>query len=269
MAAKRQTALQLWGKELARARETAGMSGGALAKAIYVSNSLVGMWETGKRVPKQQDINRCDTTLGTNGYLARLLSEWVSREVPPEWLGQWRSIEELATTLLSFQPTVVPGLLQTPDYARAVLRAGIYHHADTDEMVATRIERQRILTEGDPPFLVALMDESVLHRNAGGAEIMGDQLTHLAEIAARRNVVVQVVPLTATACAGFLSPFVVASFDGGNEVAYVDNQLRGEVVEHPDEVATLRQLFELFRAEALSTKESIELITRVAKQWTP
>jgi hypothetical protein len=80
-------------------------------------------------------------------------------------------------------------------------------------------------------------------------------------------VVVQIVPLTATACAGFLSGFVIANFDGGSDVAYVDNQLSGEVVEHAEDVVRLRRMFEVFRADALPQRETVELIIRMAEQW--
>lgn len=193
----------------------------------------------------------------------------VSREVSPEWLDRWQEIEEQATTLLWFEPLVVPGLLQVEEYARAVLRAGRYHRTDVEDKVATRMDRQRILDRDDPAYLVVLLDESVLRRAVGGAEVMTDQLTRLADAAEGGNTAVYVVPFDAPASAGFLSTFIVASFDGGNEVAYVDNQLRGEVVEQPDEVAMLRQLFERFRADARSKQESIDLIRRIVKdQWT-
>lgn len=267
MAPKRLTALQLWGKRLAQTREAAGVSQTALANTVYVSPSLIGMWESGKRPPKLKDIQRCDEVLQTGGHPSWLLEEWVSREVSPQWLDKWRTIEERATTLLSFEPTVVPGLLQTEEYARAVLKAGRYYDTDVEEMVKARLERQKLLDCQNPPFLVVLLDESALHRNPGNDQIMVNQLMHLANMAEREKVVVYVVPLTSPASVGFLSTFMIATFDKG-EVAYVDNQLRGEVVEQQEEVATLRELFERFRADALSRQASIDLIRRVADQWS-
>lgn len=266
--AKRETALQLWGREFALARTATAMSQDALANSTYMSSSLIGMWELGKRAPKLEDLARCEECLGTNGLLERLLTKWVSREVSPQWFGRWRSAEEEATTLLSFQPTVVPGLLQTKEYAQAVLEAGVYYRTDVEEMVAVRLERQKILERDDPPFLVALLDESVLRRNVGGSKVMADQLLHVARMAARKDVVVQVIPFTASAGAGFLSPFVIASFDDRREVAYVDNQVSGEVLEDPIEVGLLRQVFERFRADAMSRQASIDFIREVAaEQW--
>ncbi|WP_216214126.1 helix-turn-helix domain-containing protein [Amycolatopsis aidingensis] len=210
MATKRDNALRFWGRELALARDSRGLSQEALAQQAYISHSLVAMWETGRRSPKTEDLARIEEILGSNGYLSRLLTELVAREVAHEWLDRWIEVESRATTILSFQTTVVDGLLQTPDYARAVLK--------NEDLVQVRLERQRVLTEGDPPMLHG--------------------------------------------------PFIIASFDGGSDMAYVDNQLRGNVVEQPEDVASLRQMFELFRADALSTRQSIELIEKVAEQWT-
>ncbi|MFC4087230.1 helix-turn-helix domain-containing protein [Amycolatopsis samaneae] len=260
MARKRRTALEAWGRELALARDGKSLSQEELAKAVFMSQSLVAMWETGKRTPKADDLARCEEILGTNGFLSRMLAELAAREVAHEWLDQWIAVEERATTLLTFESIIVPGLLQTPDYARAIL--------DSEELVAARLERQRVLDEGEPPMLVALLAEAVLRQQVGGAEVLREQLRHLAEMAQRRTISVQVVPPDAPACAKFAGPFVVASLDGAPDVAYVDNQLRGEVVEGHADVAALRRMFEYFRADALSHRETIDLIEKAADQCT-
>jgi transcriptional regulator with XRE-family HTH domain len=268
MAGNRLTARDFLARELRRAREAKGMTQKQEAKALYVSEQYIGHWETGRRIPRPEHADQLDELHGTGGIFGRMLADLVSTETGPEWFGKWPIIEERATALWSFQPTVVDGLLQTEDYARAVLQAGRYHLTDVEEMVTARLERQRILYRADPPILVVVMSESVLLQSVGDAKIMHAQLMHLADVAERQNVIVQIVPFSAGAGAGFASPFIIPSFDGGTQVAYVDNQLRGEVVEDPDDVATIRRMFELFRAAALSTQETIELIRRTKGQWT-
>src|SRR5918992_107570 len=261
MAPKRQTALELWGKEFARAREEAGLSQAALAEATYISPSLIGMWETGKRTPKHEDLARCEERMGTNDRLAWSLKNWVPREIPHEWLDKWIFIEEQSNQLLSFQTTVVPGLLQTEDYARAVLR--------DEEKVSSRLERQQILDQENPPMLIVVMVQSIFTQQVGDRKTMYDQLQHLVKMAERENVVIHIIPPNAKSCARFTGPFVIANFNGGNEVAYVDDQLRGRVVEHPEDIAELRRAFELFRGDALSNRQSIDLIRETMEQWTP
>lgn len=268
MTGKRLTGRQFLGKQLKRARETRGLTQEALAKAVFKSPSMAAMWETGRRLPRPEDIVLIEEALGTGGYLAELL-DFVSDQIPLEWLGKWLRVERTATSMLWFEPLIIPGLLQTEDYARAVLRSGRYRCADVEDMVRVRMERRLVLDGDDPPLLVALLDESVLRRNVGGARVTYDQLVHLAQMGERENIVLQVIPLDAAACAGFISTFILATFDGGHEVAYVDNQLSGEVVEQPESVATLRRMFEVFRADALNQQESIDLIRKAAEQWQP
>jgi transcriptional regulator with XRE-family HTH domain len=267
---RRPTAMELWGRELALARESVGMSQEALASKIYVSKSSVAMWETGQRCPKSQDLRSAENALGTNGYLDRLLVDWVTRELPPKWVGKWRSAEQRTTSLLSFQPLIVPDLLQIEAYSRAVLEAGRYRSDAVEGLVGEQADRQTILTRDDTPIFVGLLTESVLTNNVGGAKIMHEQLMYIADMSQGRNVVVQVVPSSAEVCAGFSGAYTIANFDNGNDVAYVDNQLTGEVVEGSAGVAILRKFFEIFRGEALSKKDSTELILKVARErWIP
>lgn len=251
--------------EIQRAREARGMSTDELARALYVSESLVRSWEKARRLPKPDIMVKLEAAVGTGGILARILSDLVDAAAPVEWFGRWVEIERGASALWSFELAVVPGLLQTESYASAVLQA-MNHSADPGEMISARMERQQILAREDPPMFVALIAESVLRHNVGGAKVMHDQCRHLAETAQRPDVIVQVVPAGSTVCAGFLSGFVVASFDGG-DFAYVDNQLSGDVIESIEGVSRLRRWFDVFRSDALSQSESVKFMEGVAEAW--
>ncbi|HEV7931932.1 MAG TPA: DUF5753 domain-containing protein [Actinomadura sp.] len=135
----------------------------------------------------------------TKGLLGRIREDLVNAAVPLEWFTRWPEIENQATSLWSFQTTVVPGLLQKEDYARSVLNAA-HLIADIEEMVSARLERQHVLTKEDPPMFVALIADSVLRHNVGGNKVMYDQLTHLAAMAERDNIIVQIIPSSAGAC---------------------------------------------------------------------
>ncbi len=261
------TALEFFARELRQAREAAGMSQAQLATAIVgYSPSFVAMVETSRRVPKPDFAERCDRVLETSGILSRLTDDLVCRGMPPEWLGKWLQIEGTATSLLSYEPLLVPGLLQIEPYAREVI-ATSGRPFDVDDQVEARVARQRILTLDSRPMLVVVLDEGVLHRPVGGAQVMRDQLAHLLDAAQRPEVVIQIVPIEAGAYSGLAGPFVIADF-GGREVVYVDNALSGDVIEHAPDVATMKRLWESLRAEALPMKQSIELMTKVAETWT-
>jgi transcriptional regulator with XRE-family HTH domain len=255
-------------KELQRLREAKGMKRADVAKAVFVSEELVRSWEKGRRLPRPDYLAKLEEVYGTAGTLTEIREDLVTTDVPLEWFGRWPEIEQQAVQLWSFQVSVIPGLLQTEAYATTVLQAANLS-ADLDEMVAARLERQQILFKEDPPVLVALLSESVLRYNIGGAAVMYEQLLHLAEMAKRDNVIVQIIPFSALACAGFTGPFAIADFDGGNGAAYIDNAISGEVVEDIDAVRRLRRMFDTLRADALDRQASIELILRMAEQWKP
>jgi transcriptional regulator with XRE-family HTH domain len=255
-------------KELLRLRQAKGMTQDDVAKAVFVSESLVRCWERGQRLPQSDHLVTVEELYGTAGTLSELRENLIKATVPLEWFRQWPQLESEATTLWWFEPTLIPGLLQTEDYARAILLAANLL-ADLEEMVTARMERQRILSKEDPPVLVALIAESVLWHYVGGAEILYEQLVHLTEMAERDNVIVHIIPNDAPACAGFISGFIIASFDGGDDVAYVDNQLTGDMIRSADDVTRLRHFFDVFRDDALSRQVSIDLIRKAAEQWQP
>jgi Domain of unknown function (DUF5753) len=166
----------------------------------------------------------------------------------------------------------VPGLLQTADYARELFRA--WQSSSTaddeiDQLVAARIERQTIFDRLRPPTLVAVLDEAVLRRLIGSRKIMHDQLLHLAEVSARPNITVQVVPAGIGAHAGLLGGFAVASVEGSPDTVYMESPDQGQTTELPSVVGKLVRTFSTLRADALPRTASRELIGKVAEeQWT-
>ena len=224
------------------------------------------MVETARRVPKPDFAQRCDQLLSTGGILVRLVEDLVCRNMPPEWVGRWLSIESKATSLLSYEPLLVPGLLQIESYARAVIAAS-GREVNVDEQVEARMERQSILAAQNAPMLVVVLDEGMLHRPVGGSAVMRDQLLHLLELCQRPGVVIQIVPMDVGVYAGLAGGFAIATFDD-KEVAYVDSVLSGEVVERSGDVVTVRRMWEALRAEALPKGKSIELMAKVAERWT-
>jgi transcriptional regulator with XRE-family HTH domain len=267
MANETMTPRQFLARELRRAREVKGLSTTDVAKAVFVTERLVRYWENGGRLPKPDDMARLDELYGTAGYLGRFRDDLVTAPVPVEWFGKWPRIEQKARSLWTFLPMVMPGLLQTEDYARATLKAA-NHIADLEEMVSARLERQDVLTKEDPPTYVALIAECVLRTLVGSARIMHEQVTHLVEAADRDNIILQIVPARAPkAGAGYTGQIVIASFDGNPDVAYVDDALEGRVVTDSDDVTRLHRMFDNFRADALSQGESKRFILEVLKEW--
>jgi transcriptional regulator with XRE-family HTH domain len=266
MAPKRETALEAWGKELQLACKAAAMTGKQLADALHVVPATVSQWMNGKRAPHLKDVERCDEKLGTNGYLARYFTKWVTREIPSEWQDRWLSAEAQANVIQNFELFVIPGLLQTEDYARTVIQYNRHSSIPVEEIVRRRIERQAILNDENPPLCIFVIDEYALRRMFGGKEVMYGQLTRLRELAQQPNIVIKIIPAGSEYYPG--CPFMIIRFDK-TEIANLDTTLRGQVIEGVGQVAEITKIWEDIREAALSPKESLELIERVMEEWKP
>ncbi|MET8383227.1 helix-turn-helix transcriptional regulator [Streptosporangium canum] len=261
MVANLYTPQAIWGRELRHYRKKAGLTQGQLSEKIHFSESLISGVETGQLPASPEFAETCDGALNTGGALHRLL-DWRKGQVFPSWFGEWPDKEEVATALRTYEPILVPGLLQTSEYAHEVLYG--------DEVaVQARLARQKIFQREDPapPMLRCVIDEAVLHRLIGTPEIMRAQLEHLMSMVTAR-LSVQVVPLGGMR-AGLEGGFIIATLEGGSEVAYFDTAVRGLVTNDQDDVAAAVERFEAIRIEALPLRMSMDLIRRTAEErWT-
>ncbi|GLY21417.1 helix-turn-helix transcriptional regulator [Micromonospora sp. NBRC 101691] len=268
MADGRLSTLEFLGAELRRARKEAGLSREDLAQRINYSSSLVGMVEIGHRTPSQDFIARVDAELRAGGLFERLLG-LVRADAAPPWLREWISVEKEATLIRWFEPSLVPGLLQTEAYARAVLAwGGLLRQPEIEQRVTSRLSRQAVLSADTPPQFVALLDEAVLHRAVGEPALMVEQFDHLAQVSEWPHVHLHVMPFGAGAHAGLAGALILAKTPDGSEVVHLDNQLRAHVTDRPEDVDTLQRKWEAMRGEALPRRASWELIQKAAKSWT-
>ena len=201
------------GALLRRARLAAGIkSQDKLAQMLGYDRSVIAKAETGERPPSEDVMEALVKALGLGQVVTRLASLARRSTGIPAWFLDWVAIERDAVTLHTWQSALIPGLLQTPEYARAVLASWrLDTDGDIEAKLAARTGRQAILDRDDPPDLCALLDESVLHRCIGSAAIMAGQLEHLAQAARRPNVTIQLVPEQAGAYAGLSGAFWVAT----------------------------------------------------------
>lgn len=250
------SALAYFGSELRRHREAAELSQERLGAVINYTGALIGMIETAKRTPTREFAEACDVALNTGGTLGRL---WplVNRLNYPNWFRPFVEHESTATSVHTWEPQVVPGLLQTGAYAHALLSA--CWSEDAEQKVAARLERQRILTRPTRPELWAIVDESVIRRPVGGSAVMREQLTLLAESASRR-IVLQVMPLAVGAHAGTDGGMTIFGFRDSPDVAYAETPTDGQLTGDSGIVARCRFRYDLLRAAALSPEASAELI---------
>ncbi|MCW2917508.1 MAG: putative DNA-binding protein in cluster with Type restriction-modification system [Actinomycetia bacterium] len=179
------------------------------------------------------------------------------------------SLEADAVAVRTFQTNVIPGLLQTPDYARALIAAvpGLTGPLDVDQLVTVRMARGEVLTRPDPLCLWAILDEAVLRRHMGGRDTMRFQLLRLIEAGQSENIVIQVMPYAAGAHAGTSGPFTTLEFPqlADLDVVLVETLTSGLYLESEDEIRRYRLVFDHLRMSALPEAESQALIERAAK----
>lgn len=180
------------------------------------------------------------------------------------------SLEDDANDACEFEPFLLPGLLQTPDYARAVIEAVPTDSAlNVDDLVEVRIARQRALTRSEPRplHLTTVIAEGALRQQIGGPAVLRRQLIHLTEIAQRDNVSIRVLPFTATSVAGVGSPFLILSWAelSDLDVILVESPTGGIYLEDDDDLRHYRILFDTLRTAALSAPASVDHIHRIAR----
>ncbi|MET8141437.1 helix-turn-helix transcriptional regulator [Sphaerisporangium sp. NPDC005288] len=250
----------LFAFELRRHRQAAELTQRQLGERIGYSDSLVAMVESCKRAPSRQFAELCDRALGLDGTMARLYAATTWRTAP-DYLRPWLEEEQDATGLRTWQPTLVPGLLQTKAYAREILATwpGIGAE-ELEERLAGRMERQTMFNGEMPPDFTVVIDEDVISHVIGDTKIMREQLTHLLEIARHPQVTLQVVPYAARPHCGAMGGFIIAERNGHPYAAYAEAQPVGRTFDDRRLISELIRRYDAIRAEAVPFKQSLRLI---------
>lgn len=263
------SALAFFGAELRHYRLKAGLTLEQLAEKVNYSVSMLGSVELARRAPSKDLAERCDEVLNTGGALMRL---WpLARKAAfPTWFRQWIDIEQTALSLKTWQPLIVPGLLQTADYARAIISQRPDLTAeDVEERVTARLARQEIFDQKKPPMFWVVLDEGVLYRQVGEPEVMRDQLQALIKFGKQTKSTIQIVPSDAQALLGLTGAFIIATLPGDPTCVYLDTAATGYITDQEKDVETIATRYEMIRSLALSAPASLELIEKVMEErWT-
>ena len=262
--------LAFFGEKLKRLREHAGMTQSEVAEQSNYSLSTVSAYETGNRLPSADFAERADKLFGSGDQLTELqkLVEQVS--VLP-WFRDRVAVERQAKEILEYESYQIPGLLQTEDYARAIVSSvrPVLSDDAIGRAVALRMTRQQILEPDDTipidqdnaPRLWVIIDESALYRAVGSAEIMREQRDYLVTMARRPNITIQVVPNAEGATCAFGRAFaVLIPRNRNSSVVYFEDVDTARYVRDRDEVSRYMLLFDHLRASALNDRQSIEII---------
>jgi DNA-binding XRE family transcriptional regulator len=256
------------GEELRRARLVAGIDSQELfARELGFDRTVIVKAETGSTPPSRDVASKIAARFPElcNGLYVSLAEIARKSNGPiPGWFTDWLTREREATSIRIWQPLIIPGLLQTADYARALfLAAGA---GDTlDELVTARLARQAIFDKPDRPYLWVVLDESVLHRLIGTPKVTYDQLAHLADMSERSYISVQVVPASVGAHAGLACAFMVGSLDSEPDLLLFE-AIEDQTLRDTDVVRKAAVAFDLVRGDALPRSASQDLILKVAEE---
>ncbi|OEJ39632.1 transcriptional regulator [Streptomyces agglomeratus] len=258
----------LLGAELRHAREKEGLTQEELGRPLFVSGSFIGQLEAGTRRMMPEYAAKIDEILGTGGFFERNCKASTKSKYPDHF-AEAAEAEAIATAIKEYAPLLIPGLLQTEPYARAIFRA--YQPTATeeviDELVAARLERAHLLDDPTKPLLWTVLDEAVLRRKVGEPAEMAQALNHLAAMVRRHRIIAQVLPFGAGAHAAMDGGIKLMGFEDAPPLAYLEGLGTGQLEDDPATVARYELTYDLVRAMALSPKESLALIASVAEDY--
>ncbi|MDA2807574.1 helix-turn-helix domain-containing protein [Nocardiopsis suaedae] len=254
-----------WGRELGRLRTLAGKSQGDVGSDVQRSRQQVGKLEKATRTPSRDDAQKLDTALATGGVLERL---WLEAARAGGFPDEWRDfigLERKAVEIHEYQMVLVPGLLQTFDYARMLLRRARVRRTNEqlDMLARNRTERLGALDNG--PELWFVLDEIALTRTLGTPAVMRDQLDHLIRLIDAEAVKISLMPTDAPHHPGLNGAFRTMMLSNGEHVAHTDHLFGETPVSSPERVAACMSLFSNLLAEAQSPGRSAEHIRNIRK----
>ncbi|MFJ3334290.1 helix-turn-helix domain-containing protein [Streptomyces sp. NPDC086766] len=272
------------GAELRALRTGAGLTSGEAARMVGWHQSKVSRIETGASGVKPADVRLLlDAYAVADAQLRELLMALAGSEdrggrhhwwhayrgVLPSTYRDFISLESQASGMRTLETSVVPGLLQTPEYARAVTRAAVEGLDDErlDALVEVRLARQDVLRARPPLELAAVLDEAVLRREVGGPEVMARQLNRLVEAARLPQVRLQVLPFGAGAHIGITGPFVIFSFLSTSDldVVVLDHLTSSLYLERKEDLEAYTEAFNTLRIHALSPEDSLDFIAAMGE----
>jgi transcriptional regulator with XRE-family HTH domain len=264
--------------ELRRLREEADYTLERVAERLECSDSKISRIETGQVGATPRDVRDMLELYGVNGKRREELLQLAREGRQRGWWNTYDDqvirnligFEAEATSIRAYEAMLVPGLLQTPDYARAVIRAlrPELRAEEVERRVEVRTARQRDLTGGDPPTLWAIVDESALRRPVGGKEVMGAQIARLIETGTWLTVTLQVLRFDAAEHAGMDGAFTIYEFSEPTDpaVVYLENATSDLYLETPEELRRYALLFDHLRAAALKPHDSSAFLEDLAAE---
>ncbi|MFJ6697356.1 Scr1 family TA system antitoxin-like transcriptional regulator [Streptomyces sp. NPDC091272] len=257
-----------YGKELKRRREEMGLTQEELSEITIISRTHIAHMEAGRRRPTLDDARRLDVALGRGNFFEEFLPT-LDGKVVAEHFKEALEFEGQATAIREYAPKLVPGLLQTEEYAREVLNSGAApkSNEERDKLLGTRLGRARIFDNFDSPLFWAMLDESVIRRPIGGPGVMCRQLRHIADLGDSRRIRVHVLPFSAGFHSLVEGLVKLMWFNELPPIAYTEGLKSGRVWEIPSVVRQCQVAYDHALGDALSHRKSLALLRSVAEDY--
>ena len=257
--------MKMVGALLALFREAAGYTQRSLGERFVVGEQQIASIEQGRRPLKPDLAEQLDELLDTKGALATALSRMPEVDLVPLWAEEYLDREREAIAISWYESLLVPGLLQTEAYARAVFnnKVPVYDDDTVEQLVAARIERREILHRKVPPMMSFVIWEAALRDQLGGREVYVEQVMHLREYADLPGLALQILPLGRTSHAGLSGPFILLETPDHQRLGYSESQRGSQLIADQDEVAILNQKYAMLRTQALNAEDTRALLDRL------
>ncbi|SCF99250.1 MULTISPECIES: helix-turn-helix transcriptional regulator [unclassified Streptomyces] len=257
-----------YGAQLRRFREAKGWKQEDLADRMEYSSTHISAVETGRKMPTLRFARSADRALGTGDLFERKCRE-IKHGALLEGFSEYVEYEGRAVEIRLYEIGIIPGLLQTPEYARVLANSAVQRRAITpeqaDERVSFLAERQQALERSRPPMMFLVMDESCIRRPVGGRAVMEQQLERLVKFAAEPNTVLQVAPFDMGERRTFDLPVNLLTLSDRSVAAYAESQTQGHLDRETTSVVPLLTAYHQLQAEALSQAASVAMIEQVRK----
>ncbi|MFH8406019.1 Scr1 family TA system antitoxin-like transcriptional regulator [Streptomyces sp. NPDC018019] len=257
--------LKSFGAVLKVFRERAGLTQEELSPLVRFSAQTIASIEQGRRLAPPELIDRAEVVLDAFGVLRAAAGPLTRRRGLATWFRQWAALERQALHLCTYECRLIPGLLQTEAYARAVFRNRVPPLADDqiETRLAARMERQRLLQERPNTAFSFIVEEALFRRPVGGIDVIRDLIDHILEVAKLRNVELQVMPLGQEEHAGLDGPIRLLETPDNTWYGYSEGQRSGQLFAGRHDISVLQMRYAKLRSQAPSPQDSVSLLKRI------
>ncbi|MEF9886020.1 helix-turn-helix domain-containing protein [Streptomyces sp. P9-A4] len=257
--------LRAFGEVVKAFRRRAGLTQEQFAPLAGYSAPMVASIEQGRRLPSKEFVDRAEEVLDAFGVIKAAAKHLTRKAGLAKWFEGWADLEPLAVTLYTYENRLVPGLFQTPAYARTLFEEQIPAMGDDkiESNLVARMERASILTERPETIFSFIIEEHVLRRQMGGTEVMREQIDHVLGLCKRRNIDIQIMPQSRGHHAGLDGPLCLLETEENTWYAYCEGQETGQLISDPKVVSILQQRYARMRAQALSVEASVGLLREI------